>query len=174
MSGAAEPRPAASLTSGLLARRGGAQPAMRRQPLGGFVSVTPGLDDLGWNDMGENLPTANLAPVVAQSVENTSSPIAQQIDAIARRIVEGRSDTVKPPVSVKQRKTTPKATARKAAFTLRLEPERHLRLRLLTAMTNTSAQRLLVAALDQLIAEHDQLERLARDATEQASMRPGK
>ena len=42
----------ASLSSGLLARKGSARPAMRRQ---GFGQVGPGgLDDLGWNDLGHD------------------------------------------------------------------------------------------------------------------------
>lgn len=48
------PKPAASLSSGLLARKGHARPAMRPQ---GFVSPSPHgvvTDDLGWNDMGED------------------------------------------------------------------------------------------------------------------------
>ena len=49
-----EPKPPASLSAGLLARKGGARPAMRRQPLGsGPAPMNPGgYDDLGWNDMG--------------------------------------------------------------------------------------------------------------------------
>ena len=49
-----EPKPLASLSAGLLARKGGARPAMRRQPLGsGPAPVnSTGYDDLGWNDMG--------------------------------------------------------------------------------------------------------------------------
>ncbi len=49
-----EPKPLASLSAGLLARKGGARPAMRRQPLGsGPVPMSgTGYDDLGWNDMG--------------------------------------------------------------------------------------------------------------------------
>lgn len=44
-----EPKPFASLSSGLLARKGAARPAMRPQ---GFGQVGNGLEDLGWNDMG--------------------------------------------------------------------------------------------------------------------------
>src|SRR5690606_6358182 len=49
-----EPKPLASLSAGLLARKGAARPAMRRQPLGSGPAplVQPGYDDLGWNDMG--------------------------------------------------------------------------------------------------------------------------
>jgi hypothetical protein len=42
-----EPRPYAALSSGLLARKGTAKPAMRPQGFTGF-------EDLGWNDMGHD------------------------------------------------------------------------------------------------------------------------
>src|SRR5215218_9597965 len=48
-----EPKPFASLSSGLLARKGAARPAMRPQ---GFGQVGNGLEDLGWNDMGFEPP----------------------------------------------------------------------------------------------------------------------
>lgn len=56
-----EPKAFASLSSGLLARKGAARPAMRPQ---GFGQVGSGLeDDLGWNDMGFEPPKPALAPV---------------------------------------------------------------------------------------------------------------
>ena len=49
-----EPKPIASLSSGLLARKGQARPAMRPQGFtGGYASLASGMDDLGWNDMGQ-------------------------------------------------------------------------------------------------------------------------
>ena len=45
-------KPAASLSSSLLARKGTARPAMRPQGFGGFGGVPGQHDDLGWNDMG--------------------------------------------------------------------------------------------------------------------------
>ena len=48
-----EAKPFASLSSGLLARKGAARPAMRPQ---GFGQVGNGLEDLGWNDMGFEPP----------------------------------------------------------------------------------------------------------------------
>ena len=48
-----EPKPFASLSSGLLARKGAARPAMRPQ---GFGQGGAGLEDLGWNDMGFEPP----------------------------------------------------------------------------------------------------------------------
>jgi hypothetical protein len=49
-----EPKPFASLSSGLLARKGAARPAMRPQ---GFSQLGAGLEDLGWNDMGFEPPS---------------------------------------------------------------------------------------------------------------------
>ncbi|MBA3577922.1 MAG: hypothetical protein H0W39_09990 [Sphingomonas sp.] len=53
-----EPKSFASLSSGLLARKGAARPAMRPQ---GFGQVA-GLEDLGWNDMGFEPPKPAEAP----------------------------------------------------------------------------------------------------------------
>lgn len=50
----------ASLSSGLLARKGAARPAMRPQ---GFGQMGSGLEDLGWNDMGFEPPRPAVAPV---------------------------------------------------------------------------------------------------------------
>ena len=55
-----EPKAFASLSSGLLARKGAARPAMRPQ---GFGQGGSGLEDLGWNDMGFEPPKPALAPV---------------------------------------------------------------------------------------------------------------
>ena len=50
----------ASLSSGLLARKGAARPAMRPQ---GFGQAGAGLEDLGWNDMGFEPPKPAVVPV---------------------------------------------------------------------------------------------------------------
>src|SRR5437588_465707 len=54
-----EAKPIASLSSGLLARKGAARPAMRPQ---GFGQGASGLEDLGWNDMGFEPPKPAAAP----------------------------------------------------------------------------------------------------------------
>lgn len=56
-----EAKPFASLSSGLLARKGAARPAMRPQ---GFGQVGAGLEDLGWNDMGFDPPKPVNGPAV--------------------------------------------------------------------------------------------------------------
>lgn len=43
----------------------------------------------------------------------------------------------------------------KAAFTLRLDPDRHLRLRLLSALSHKSAQQIVTAALDAALELHN-------------------
>src|SRR5215212_6400339 len=55
-----EPKPFASLSSGLLARKGAARPAMRPQGFGGQAGA--GLEDLGWNDMGFEPPQPAATP----------------------------------------------------------------------------------------------------------------
>ena len=57
-----EPKPLASLSSNLLARKGQAAPAMRRQGMMSMMTEatassaaeTSALEDLGWNDMGQD------------------------------------------------------------------------------------------------------------------------
>ena len=55
-----EPKAFASLSSGLLARKGAARPAMKPQ---GFGQVGSGVEDLGWNDMGFEPPKPVVAPI---------------------------------------------------------------------------------------------------------------
>ena len=55
-----EPKSFASLSSGLLARKGAARPAMKPQ---GFGQSGTGMEDLGWNDMGFEPPKPVVAPL---------------------------------------------------------------------------------------------------------------
>ena len=57
----------------------------------------------------------------------------------------------------------------KAAFTLRLDPSRHLKLRLACAVTGRSAQQLVTDALDQLLAGMPELESMAEKAPRKKS-----
>lgn len=162
-----EPRPAASLTGGLLARRGGARPAMRRQPILNGLSTGSHHDDLGWNDMGEEIQEdrADVEPISAavspaESSPPPVSPIAEQISVLTERLKTPAHAKAKASPS-RVRPATLAGTGRKAAFTLRIDTERHLRLRLLSAMTNRSAQQLLTEALDTMIAQNSDLRALA-------------
>ena len=151
--------PAASLTAGLLARRGAARPAMRRQPLGTLHSPLPINDDLGWNDMGEE-QYIEPAPVEPDAIL-PASPINEQLQSLAERL------NAKPTARKPRGKLEALPAGRKAAFTLRIDAERHLRLRLLSAVANRSSQQLLIEALDDLIARHKD----ARDLADQVEAR---
>jgi len=139
-----EPKPIASLSSSLLARKGDARPAIRRAYVP-MASANPAPIplyrqnenvDLGWNDMGEDSP-----PTVHE----------QQ-----KRIVRNF------PAPVPAKAALPEKT--KAKFTLRLEAERHLRLRLASAVAKHSSQQLLTAALDAYLDALPGLDALVEEA----------
>ncbi|MEO7635082.1 MAG: hypothetical protein ABIS38_05490 [Sphingomicrobium sp.] len=226
-----EPKPFASLSSGLLARKGAARPAMRPQ---GFGQAGQSLEDLGWDDMGFEPPKpveaagdpnhdsfgdtpageprvhpTGLTPVQssvpAAAASPVPSPVHSQQAELAARVAEvesfeaevsetgndepaelqqaepefGSEPVVvrKPePVAVapvltlasaQQRFPRPRAAAgskAKAAFTLRLDPERHLKLRLACAVDGRSAQNIVTAALDHLLATMPELAGMAAKA----------
>lgn len=156
----AEPKPLASLTSGLLARKGAAQPAMRRPMLG--FGRAPGAaalqDDLGWNDMGFDVEPA------PQPVDEPAAPIG----------LTPMAPVVPLPPVVKERKALAKriagkaplnraaAQGRKSAFTLRLDGERHLKLRLACAISGRSAQQIVTQALDDFLDDLPEIDRLTQ------------
>jgi hypothetical protein len=155
-----------SLSSSLLARKGQARPAMRSQGFGGF-SAGQGLEDLGWNDMGLSdaapPPPADPVAPIAQAAP-TPVPVPMPQVLVER---DALHDLIAAPPAVKSvsvatanRLRRETAHAGKAAFTLRLDADRHLRLRLTSAVTNQSAQKLMIEALDALlksVAEVDAL-----------------
>nr|MBA4771237.1 hypothetical protein [Sphingobium sp.] len=155
----AEPKPLASLTSGLLARKGAAQPAMRR-PMLGFGRAPGGMaqDDLGWNDMGFDIEPAPLpvedavAPIglTPMAAAVTEPQVIQQRKTLARRLA-GRTAVAPAP-----------ARSRKAAFTLRLDADRHLKLRLACAVSGRSAQQIVTQALDDYLDDLPEIDRLAQ------------
>ena len=70
-----EPKAFASLSSGLLARKGAARPAMRPQ---GFGQGGASLEDLGWNDMGFEPPKPALAPVSDEDHDAFGDELGEQ------------------------------------------------------------------------------------------------
>jgi hypothetical protein len=205
-----EPKPFASLSSGLLARKGAARPAMRPQGFGGQVGSGGNLEDLGWNDMGFEPPKPAATPrdeehdafgedIVEHPRANhptgltpINSPVhTQQAEIIDRLNVDDgeeidetaelyeqpeaqpESVPVVVPVAAPAAVSTPKRAPRfraapgskgKAAFTLRLDPERHLKLRLACAVDGRSAQQIVTAALDQFLDAMPDLDTLATKA----------
>lgn len=223
----------ASLSSTLLARKGGAKPAMRPQsavlgPVDG-VAAAANLEDLGWNDMGEDAPApqAQFAPVAPRTPASASlaesglikkpalppiderddfdadeddgsarvvsinplqtketgaqNQVRESLDRIASQL-EGKApveadnedeeeifeDEDEPaavvlPKAIKPAPARAKAVVKgkRAAFTLRLDPERHLMLRLACTVRGSSAQQLVTDALDGLLAEMPEIAMLA-------------
>lgn len=166
-----EPKPLASLSANLLARKGTARPAMRRAFIPGHAPAlsVESQDDLGWNDMGADAPAApHPAPPLlmatgeaAATAPQTPPAIVEQRKALAARFAAVETAS---PQGQDQPATPEKAEVRsgKAAFTLRLDPARHLRLRLACAVMNKSAQRIVSDALDAFLDSQPDLEKLAR------------
>jgi hypothetical protein len=196
-----EPKPFASLGATLLARKGGAKPAMRPQAaasmgIGGSGGAQAALkqdfdalEDLGWNDMGDDdLPADKTADIVAltpspanpESEAKTDAgspkPLVRSIhEELAELLEKGETELPVPkpkplpkpakpePAAprAKNREPSAKRDSRRAAFTLRLDAKRHLKLRLASTVKNRSAQQLVTAALDKYLAEIPEVEALA-------------
>ncbi|WP_432769286.1 MAG: hypothetical protein HEQ22_00685 [Sphingopyxis sp.] len=210
-----EPKPLASLSAGLLARKGAARPAMRRQPLGSGPAPLAGVgyDDLGWNDMGydvdpeqssEPASMLDLKPLLTGSVPAHNVEAEHAVDDSAGHdIADGFAAEAEPvgpydaepfeaaapevPEIVRQQESltdrlaavarkveqrpapkarTPQApralrAREKAAFTLRLDAERHLRLRLASAVTNRSSQLILTDLLDEYLSSLPEIDAMA-------------
>jgi hypothetical protein len=155
----------ASLSSSLLARKGQAKPAMRPQAIQVGQSYAQSLEDLGWNDMGHE-PDASEALVPMPGVEN----VAQDAPPVAHTHYEtlSREYEAVDEESYSNIRLTPSSdTARalraapgskgKSAFTLRLDGERHLKLRLVCAVKHKSAQQMVTQALDEFLARQPEV-----------------
>jgi hypothetical protein len=140
------------------------------------------------HDMGHN-PLAAAVPDVKPEVKAQQDRIAEQLHVQAEQTEALHYDappapvvsivTAKPvavaPVAIAA--VTPKAkTPRaepgmkaKSAFTLRLDGDRHLRLRLACAVSNRSAQQLVTAALDAFIESMPEIGALAAQLPPQKS-----
>ncbi|CAA9528615.1 MAG: FIG00636556: hypothetical protein [uncultured Sphingomonas sp.] len=243
-----EPKAFASLSSGLLARKGAARPAMRPQ---GFGQAGASLDDLGWNDMGHEpqrplltpvlaadefplganqpaplsrTPLAGLTPVspvhdqqaeieerfgqpdeAEEQAGSTQAQPAQDEDETSEYGQDFREDdqqplelsdplpaawpeqpgreavptapvveqaltpTAKPAPKRSRQPRSDQVAKDKAAFTLRLDPSRHLKLRLACAVNAKSAQQLVTRALDALLSSMPEVEAMASQAPERGS-----
>lgn len=215
---ASESKPFASLSSGLLARKGAARPAMKPQ---GFGQMGGGnLEDLGWNDMGFEPPKPAVTPVrdadhdaFGEEIDDeprvhpsgltpVQSPVHTQHAELADRLGVDESEdeeefdeTAEPwdgeeipqaafepapiaeqvaprtvePVAPPAPRRAPRprsapGSKSKAAFTLRLDPQRHLKLRLACAVNGRSAQQIVTDALDRLLTEMPELDSMAEKA----------
>ena len=130
-----DPKPVASLNPKLLARKGGARPAMRVSMSALAVSADGDTDDLGWNDMGHD----EGGEVVSIHGDGALPEVVRQQRALSQQVSKERRSALQ--------------DGRRAAFTLRLDAERHLKLRLACTIKGRSAQTLVTQALDNLLSE---------------------
>jgi hypothetical protein len=111
-------------------------------------------DDAGEEEIDETAEPYEAEAVVTSEAE--AEPAAPQ------PVVVSRTPTTRP-----RRAPRPRSVAGakgKAAFTLRLDPGRHLKLRLACAVNGRSAQQLVTDALDQLLGNMPQLDAMAETA----------
>ena len=205
-----EPKPIASLSGILLARKGLARPAMRRPTmLSSNGNAAMSQEDLGWNDMGYDVdpdpttpmdyehgfhganPLAAAVPEVKHQQDRLADALfadlepqvgfddepqvgfdnfAEEAESVADApaLVTVAPEPVARPISRRGGTDAPRSRARskpglkeKAAFTLRLDSERHLKLRLACAVRHQSAQQLVTDALDALLESMPEIDDLA-------------
>jgi hypothetical protein len=159
-------KPMASLSAGLLARKGAARPGQK-------YMAEPGLEipenhrvirfgalnedtDVPAPDVHEPFADNDIAAVVPVSAPVEAAvfvaPVVQET-VVAAPVAVLQRPVVAQPVLQEPKQRRAAGSRSKAAFTLRLDAERHLRLRLLSAHQHRSAQRIVLDAVDQLLAE---------------------
>jgi hypothetical protein len=150
------------------------------------------LEDLGWNDMGEDDDASDHTAQVLQLTPAPHNPEAEaktdkgspkpkvrsMHEELAARLAESGQDSgdipaiplrkreavdreVAKPEKIAAESRVSAATRRRAAFTLRLDAKRHLKLRLASTVRNRSAQQLVTEALDRFLDAIPEIEALA-------------
>ena len=222
-----DPKPFASLGATLLARKGGAKPAMRPQssriPAANTQATAQNLEDLGWDDMGDEdaasdhtaevlhltpsphnpesealTDRASPRPKVRTMHEELAARLAQEEQAQRPKSAKLQALEAQDEISEKRQALSPIPTvepeepefvpvasraeipqlvtnnsagnkarpeaandSRRAAFTLRLDAKRHLKLRLASTVRGRSAQQIVTEALDRFLKDIPELESLA-------------
>lgn len=216
----------ASLSPTLLARKGGAKPAMRRQSpmIAGAVTGAQAhqpapsasysdddLEDLGWNDLGEEQEAAaspqpasiEQAPTAHTPANDAQDEVAEEgsADSFAKLGQHAQSKATAPDADVASedaqqasekvtpiRKGAPRlprpkleavkpaapSKGKRTAFTLRLDPDRHLKLRMACTLANRSAQALVTEAVDAMFADFPELDQLVARVASRTQSHPSK
>jgi predicted HicB family RNase H-like nuclease len=128
-------KPIATLSSALLARKGGAKPATK-----------PELD-MRYPDVGH---AADVVPI-SRAADALINDAKRQQDQLSEVYSERSS----------RPRTSALSRGGKAAFTLRLDEDRHLRLRLACTASGRSAQQVVTEALDTYLASLPEIEAIA-------------
>jgi hypothetical protein len=162
-------------------------------PIPDAAGAAPNLEDLGWNDMGDNendtddegevlsLTPARPNPEAEAEAQEDDREARAQLAAIAadkpavvrqQEELEVKLGSAKPekdddvamltkPLAPARPRRKALEQGRRAAFTLRLDAERHLKLRLASTIRNRSAQQIVTEALDKLLNDIPDIEALA-------------
>ena len=147
------------------------------------------LEDLGWNDMGETDESESTVVPFGAPDEQLQQPpltggvpaVVRQQDALADQVASDRVHEPQYPEpspliplaahryargiaenAAAAERHSALAAGRRAAFTLRVDEARHLKLRLACTMQGRSAQQLVTQALDRLLSELPELDDLAK------------
>ena len=145
------------------------------------------LEDLGWNDMGETEST--VVPFGAPDEQLQQPPLTGGVPAVVRQqgaladhvasdldyepqypepspliplAAHRYARSVAENTNTAAERHSALAAGRRAAFTLRVDEARHLKLRLACTMQGRSAQQLVTQALDRLLSELPELDDLAK------------
>jgi len=137
-----EAKPIASLTPGLLARKGDARPAVRRAYMP-VTAIAP-------------LPVSLQKDMIdAPAQPSRKIPVARNAEPVPLTlVVRQMQDRIARTLTTPAQHGEEAAESRKAriAFTLRIEPERHQRLRAAKQASHRSAQQIVTQALDEFLA----------------------
>lgn len=153
------PKPAASLSSALLARKGAARPGQRYTQDMSFVE--PVREAFQQDPIGPKFEHAvpEFTDVTQNAIANDVAPADQLIEPIDVELKDAEPQPLiwatKAPLEKSQPLKVRLASGQKprSAFTLRLDPERHLNLRLVSAHQHRSAQVIVTEALDRYLAD---------------------
>jgi len=143
--------------------------------LNGHAGLTP-VDSPVHSQQARIVDTLNGATDEGEEADETAE-LVDEAQAQAQAQAEAEAEVEPKPIAaavpiravapVQRRAPTPRCapgSKAKAAFTLRLDPERHLRLRLACAVRGQSAQLLVTDALDRLLADMPELDAMAAKA----------
>jgi hypothetical protein len=142
--------------AGLGAISVGASPVVRKQQRGleGRVLADAVMtsDDADWDEDEEDYAKAEMAEAETGFADAAADEGPRAPVVIASKPAKAlRAQAI----------ASPQDVGRRAAFTLRLDPERHLKLRLAATMQGISAQVLVTNALDAMLAEIEDLDLIA-------------
>ena len=128
-------------------------------------------DEDGEDENGEYVDeTAELYDPEAEGAEPIAEPIAELVEEPAPVVFvpQPAASPAQAPARSRRPRAAPGSKG-KSAFTLRLDPARHLKLRLACAVDGRSAQQLVTDALDQLLQAMPELETMAEKAPRKKS-----